>query len=127
MWDFVLRTLQFLAVQVDPRDPHSSPMFLDVMGRVLQTKLLTVDNTGILNEGNARLKYKDDDGVDFTDEIRLLANTLYEFTGCAACQKVEREDGKALLICARCKKEKYCSTDCQKKRWQRHKRFCKPA
>jgi hypothetical protein len=124
---FVLRTFQFLAAQVDLRDPHSSPMFRDVMGRVLQTKLFTVDQTGILKEGNASLRNKDDDGAEFTDEIRKLANTLDDFTGCAACQKEEQEDGKALLLCARCKKEKSCSTDCQKKRWQSHKRFCKPA
>jgi hypothetical protein len=127
MWDFILRTFQILAAQVDPRDPNSSPTFQDVIGRAVQAKMLTIDDTGMLKKLNASAQYKDDDGVEFTDEIKNLAGKLDDFPGCAACQKEEREDGKALLLCARCKKEKYRSTDCQKKRWKSHKRFCQPA
>jgi hypothetical protein len=47
--------------------------------------------------------------------------------GCAACGKEKRDDGKKLLVCARCKAETYCSTECQKKRWKSHKRKCEPA
>jgi hypothetical protein len=89
--------------------------------------MLIIDETGMLKKMNASAKYKDDDGVEFTDEIKKLATKLDDFPGCAVCQKEEREDGRALLICARCKKEKYCSIECQKKRWQRHKQYCKAA
>jgi len=128
MWDFVLRTFQHLAAQVDPRDPSSSPMFQDVSGRALQAKMLTIDETGQLNKMNASVGYSDDGGVEFTDEIKVLANQLDRFPdGCAACGRDKRDDDKPLLMCARCKEEKYCSTDCQKKRWKKHKRECEPA
>jgi hypothetical protein len=127
MWDFILRTFQQLAAQVDPRDPNSSPMFQEVIGRAVQAKMLTIDETGILRTMNASARYKDDDGVEFTDEIKKLADNLDAFPGCAACGKEKRADGKALLLCARCKREKYCSTDCQKKRWKKHKQECEPA
>lgn len=127
MWDFV-RTFQHLAAQVSPQDPHSLPMFADVIGRSIQAKQLTIDQTGHLNAMNASVGYKDDKGVGFTDEIKTLAAALDYFpSGCAACGKEEREDGNALLMCARCKKENYCSTDYQKKRWKVHKKSCQPA
>jgi hypothetical protein len=128
MWDFVLRTFQFLVAQINPRDPYSSPTFPEVWRRAATAKALTIDNTGELNKMNGNFGYSDDGGVDFTDEIKNLANKLDEVKiGCAACGKEERDDGKALLVCARCKNEKYCSTDCQKKRWKTHKRECEAA
>jgi hypothetical protein len=128
MWDFVLRTFQHLAAQVDPRDPLSSPMFSDVVGRAWQAKFLTIDETGELNKMNASVGYSDDNGVEFTDEIKALANTLDNLPdGCAGCGKEKRDNGKLLMVCAKCKEEKYCSTDCQKKRWKSHKRHCEPA
>jgi hypothetical protein len=127
MWDFVLRTFQFLVAQVDPRDPYSSPTFLEVYRRAATERALTVDDTGELNRMNGSFGYSDDGGVEFTDEIKNLANKLMAEIGCAACGKEKRDDGKALLVCARCKEEKYCSTDCQKKRWKNHKRECQAA
>lgn len=128
MCDFVLRTFQHLAAQVDPHDPTSSPMFEDVIGRASQAKFFTMDETGHLNKMNASVGYKDDDGVEFTNEIRDLANTLDKFIdGCAGCAKEKRDNGKLPMVCARCKEEEYCSTECQKKRWKSHKRECKPA
>jgi hypothetical protein len=127
MWDFILRTFQHLASQVEPQDPYSSPMFQDVVGRAVQAKMLTIDETGQLNKMNASVGYADDDGIEFSDYIKKLANQLDQLPdGCAACGKEKRDDGKALLMCARCKEEKYCSTGCQKKRWKKHKRECEP-
>lgn len=128
MWDLVLRTFQHLAAQVDPRDPMSSPMFSNVVGCAFQAKMLTIDETGQMNEMNRSVGYNDDGGIEFPEEIKELAKQLDALPdGCASCGKDTREDGRALLLCARCKEEKYCSTDCQKKRWKQHKRECKAA
>lgn len=47
---------------------------------------------------------------------------------CRVCQKVADETPeKKLLICARCKAARYCSPECQKKDWGRHKVDCAAA
>lgn len=38
---------------------------------------------------------------------------------CPCCRK----DGK--LLCGRCRKVRYCSPECQKDDWKRHKIYCK--
>jgi hypothetical protein len=48
-------------------------------------------------------------------------------TACGGCGVNNKEDGKALLVCARCKDRKYCSTMCQKKHWKAYKNVCEPA
>jgi hypothetical protein len=125
MWDFILRTFQFIAAQVSPQQPFSSTMFLgEVVGRTALAKQLILDNTGKLNAMNASVGYSDDDGIEFGPEILALAETLKVPEGCAGCGMSERPDGKDLLLCARCKAEKYCSAECQKKCWKIHKRTC---
>ncbi|TGJ78966.1 hypothetical protein E0Z10_g9806 [Xylaria hypoxylon] len=44
---------------------------------------------------------------------------------CAACGKAKSKKGKELLVCARCKKQKYCSRECQRANWAAHKGECK--
>ncbi|KAJ4369651.1 hypothetical protein N0V83_005413 [Neocucurbitaria cava] len=125
MWDFVLRTFQILVAQVNPQNPYRSPTLGDIVGRATMARGLTLDTEGQLEAMNASVGYSDDAGVDFGEEIKRLAARLDELPEvCAACKK-QREDGKPLLICARCKDEKYCSAECQKKRWKSHKKECK--
>ena len=46
--------------------------------------------------------------------------------GCEACGKKKFEvGGQALKQCARCQDVKYCSVECQRSHWQKHKRLCK--
>lgn len=44
---------------------------------------------------------------------------------CAACQKRELFDGEEFLGCSGCQVSVYCSRECQKAHWKRHKEFCK--
>jgi hypothetical protein len=76
MWEFVLRTFQHLAVQIDPHDHTSSPMYANVVGRASQTKMLTLNETTQMNRMNAIVVYKDDAGIGFIDEIEEVAATL---------------------------------------------------
>ncbi|KAH7372039.1 hypothetical protein BKA66DRAFT_469119 [Pyrenochaeta sp. MPI-SDFR-AT-0127] len=125
-WDFLLRTFQHIASQIDPGDPYGSPMFGEVVHRSVMAKSLIIDDTGTLEAMNSSAGYSDDEGVDFGDQIKELAKTLDEFPDCCAgCGNIERENGARLLICARCKKAKYCSVDCQKSCWKEHKNKCK--
>ncbi|KAI1161159.1 hypothetical protein F5B18DRAFT_674905 [Nemania serpens] len=43
---------------------------------------------------------------------------------CASCGKNKQADGSALMNCARCRKVKYCSRECQRKDWKAHKSAC---
>ncbi|KAL6708265.1 hypothetical protein ACN47E_003189 [Coniothyrium glycines] len=128
MWDFLLRTFQQLVAKVNPQDPFRSRMLQDVISRAGLAESLIIDNTGKLESMNASTGYSDDEGVDFTDEIRTLALKLTDLPDvCAGCTKPSRDGGKPLLICAGCKEEKYCSVECQRKSWKSHKKECKKA
>lgn len=45
---------------------------------------------------------------------------------CAVCKKPEPkvEEGKKLRYCSRCEMVLYCSRECQKTDWKRHKKDC---
>jgi hypothetical protein len=124
MWDFILRTFQQLAALVSPQEPRTSPAFIDIVGRSAMAQELMTDTTGQLESMNASVGYSDDGGVEFGDEILELAKELTAKNWCSGCGAAQREDGRQLLICGKCKKDKYCSTECQKKAWKSHKRDC---
>ncbi|KAF2165433.1 hypothetical protein M409DRAFT_55829 [Zasmidium cellare ATCC 36951] len=44
---------------------------------------------------------------------------------CGNCGAEERENGEPLLECTKCKKQKYCSRQCQRKDLKDHKKRCK--
>ena len=43
---------------------------------------------------------------------------------CGGCGAKAGKDGALLLLCAKCKKRKYCSRECQAKNWKLHKKMC---
>ena len=43
---------------------------------------------------------------------------------CTACKKRKSELETSLKYCAKCKEAEYCSRECQKGDWKRHKQFC---
>ncbi|KAJ8107080.1 hypothetical protein OPT61_g9112 [Boeremia exigua] len=45
--------------------------------------------------------------------------------GCLKCGAATTKAGNSLLKCAKCKAAQYCSPDCQKKDWKKHKQICK--
>lgn len=44
---------------------------------------------------------------------------------CLKCGAATTKAGNSLLKCAKCKTAQYCSPDCQKKDWKKHKQMCK--
>ena len=57
-------------------------------------------------------------------------NARSEGQGCFTCGRSEKKNtgskSEVLLVCVRCKKARYCSADCQKADWKRHKPSCGP-
>lgn len=51
----------------------------------------------------------------------------YRAKNCGACGGKDGKGGSALLQCAKCRKVKYYSKECQKKDWNDHKITCKAA
>ncbi|CAI7623202.1 unnamed protein product [Penicillium glandicola] len=48
-----------------------------------------------------------------------------DLNNCQVCGKDKQANGSALMNCSRCHKTKYCSRDCQKTDWKKHKTVCK--
>jgi hypothetical protein len=44
---------------------------------------------------------------------------------CANCKKAPTDSVKVLRFCGACKSVRYCSRDCQKVHWKKHKKDCK--
>ncbi|KAH6639130.1 hypothetical protein C7974DRAFT_421742 [Boeremia exigua] len=48
-----------------------------------------------------------------------------EKRGCLKCGAATTKAGNKLLKCAKCKTAQYCSPDCQKRDWKKHRQACK--
>jgi hypothetical protein len=51
--------------------------------------------------------------------------TASQNLSCARCHINEADLGQALQVCGGCRSVKYCTRDCQKNDWQRHKQQCR--
>lgn len=47
--------------------------------------------------------------------------------GVTECWGCEKQQDRAQSKCTRCKEARYCSRDCQKRAWAKHKKVCAPA
>ncbi|KAG9392797.1 zinc finger MYND domain-containing protein [Carpediemonas membranifera] len=69
--------------------------------------------------------------ISHNDDLKALGqlyggddfSSVAEVDRCACCGSTEGISGK-LLRCSRCKKVMYCSRECQKADWKRHKLVC---
>ncbi|KAI0381466.1 hypothetical protein F5Y04DRAFT_82368 [Hypomontagnella monticulosa] len=46
---------------------------------------------------------------------------------CRNCNATQGKNGAALMKCARCREVLYCSPECQRKDWKKHRMECKPS
>ena len=90
----MLRTFQFIAARVDPRDPVSSGMFVDVISRAALAKGLIEDETGRLEKANRNIGYDDDDGVEFGEEVKREAGRLMELPGMEGLEDEGEGEGR---------------------------------
>ncbi|KAI6748349.1 hypothetical protein HG530_015629 [Fusarium avenaceum] len=57
-------------------------------------------------------------------EIPSMGNPVTRIERCRSCGKPEGQVGVTLKKCSRCQKVKYCSGECQKKDWKKHRAEC---
>ncbi|KAK2735131.1 mynd finger family protein [Colletotrichum kahawae] len=65
-----------------------------------------------------------DDCVDFETWGKRGGGRQQQVERCRACGKSEAESGTKLKKCTRCLQVKYCSAECQKKDWRKHRAEC---
>ena len=61
-------------------------------------------------------------GPPTDEEMGMVA--MYPNHLCATCGADKKQDGEDLMACARCHDRKYCSKECQRKHWKKHKVIC---
>lgn len=83
-------------------------------------------------ELNNSLHWRQFYGDDATDEERNMVDQIWIYVArvvCAGCAKEQRlqEEVAAtkFALCSVCKLKHYCSPECQKKDWPRHKTVCR--
>lgn len=57
-------------------------------------------------------------------EMDQPVENKYGYDVCGGCGAKDGMGGASLLACGKCKKRKYCGTECQKKHWKLHKQVC---
>ncbi|KAJ6125524.1 hypothetical protein N7471_012841 [Penicillium samsonianum] len=67
--------------------------------------------------------------VDKPIDLSVLSSASDEsgqdLNSCQVCGKDKEANGSGLMNCSRCHKAKYCSRECQKAHWKKHKKVCK--
>ncbi|KAJ6551702.1 hypothetical protein B0H19DRAFT_950154 [Mycena capillaripes] len=59
-------------------------------------------------------------------QARIKGGETYPLSSsCAVCHNEAEESRKSLKQCAKCELTRYCSVDCQRADWTRHKECCK--
>ncbi|KAH8904777.1 MYND finger family protein [Coniochaeta sp. PMI_546] len=61
------------------------------------------------------------------EQRATTADVSQEAEACRNCGRKEAKNGGALKKCLRCLEVKYCSAECQKKDWKKHRMECKEA
>jgi hypothetical protein len=59
--------------------------------------------------------------------MRTMLNMLQPGSRCIVCDKGEEDISGQLRFCSACMGIRYCSVECQKADWERHKEDCKKA
>lgn len=59
--------------------------------------------------------------------IKGVGGPAQEALQCRNCGKTEAKNGGVLKKCMRCLKVRYCSAECQKKDWKKHRMECEEA
>lgn len=68
--------------------------------------------------------------VPFVEDVldmkgsKMAGETVVKKERCRNCGEMKAKDGGDLKRCTRCMKAKYCSGECQKQDWKRHKSGC---
>jgi hypothetical protein len=88
-------------------------------------------------EHGGDVEVKDNDGMNVKMLVEMMEKRVPKMAAVLKKGKGERREGdcvncgrksqgeKAFMTCARCKKARYCSQECQKVDWKMHRKVCK--
>jgi hypothetical protein len=57
-------------------------------------------------------------------DVPKMRNPVTRVERCRSCGKPEDQEGVTLKKCSRCQRVKYCSGECQKRDWKKHRAEC---
>jgi len=66
----------------------------------------------------------DDDDKELGEGLAGEIPRIRAYFRCATCGGAPAGKGAQLKLCGACKEERYCSPQCAKGDWKRHKKFC---
>jgi hypothetical protein len=79
----------------------------------------TPENLALLRRSAELFQCSDEDRLAVT---RFVAHMTHG--ACAGCDKLQETK---MQLCARCRRARFCSADCQRKHWPVHKPNCVPS
>lgn len=101
--------------------------FKDVADRAIRVSIPVIFASPISTDGVGTVAVRPSSARPerFSPSTAEAKVTKPKAAGCSKCGAATTKAGNALLKCAKCKTAQYCSPDCQKKDWKKHKQACK--